>query len=173
MSEIESHAVARMREIDAKLDELTAEVAAFRAEIRTALDQLHDEHLVTSSICLARTDRDPIDLACQTELNDMSDMKASRHSGDAARADPFMAARSQAARDLARRQGLIRKGEKHRTISARMSEALVAEARRRTGITSDSELLEAALASLAVGAEFGEWLLAQRGRLPRDFQLEP
>lgn len=86
--------------------------------------------------------------------------------------DAFVAARSRAARELARQRGLIRKGEKHRTISGRMSEALVAEARRRTGITSDSELLEVALANLAVGAEFGEWLLAQRGRLPRDFQLE-
>ncbi|MGE3291588.1 MAG: hypothetical protein AB7I59_01430 [Geminicoccaceae bacterium] len=52
MSEIESHTLAWMRRIDAKLDELTAEVAAFRAETRTALDQLRDEQLVTSSICL-------------------------------------------------------------------------------------------------------------------------
>jgi hypothetical protein len=85
--------------------------------------------------------------------------------------DPFTSARSRAARDLARQQGLIRKGGKHRAISARTSEALVAAARRRTGIASDSELIEVALANLAVGAEFGEWLLAQRGRLPRDFQL--
>ena len=79
---------------------------------------------------------------------------------------------TETARDLARQRGLIRKGEKRRTISARMSETLLAEARRRSGITSDSELLEVALAGLAVGGEFGEWLLAQRGRLPRDFQLE-
>ena len=52
MSEIESHTLAWMRKIDAKLDELTAEAAAFRAETRTALDQLHDKQLVTSSICL-------------------------------------------------------------------------------------------------------------------------
>jgi hypothetical protein len=87
--------------------------------------------------------------------------------------DPFVASRAQAARQLARHRGLIRKGEKSRMVSARMSEALLAEARRRTGIASDSELLEAALAGLAVGGEFGEWLLAQRGRLPPDFQLEP
>ena len=102
----------------------------------------------------------------------MSDMKTCRPDPAVTEADPFVVARSRAAQDLARQQGLISKGEKHRTISARTSEALVAEARRRTGITSDSELIEVALANLAVGAEFGEWLLAQRGRLPRDFQLE-
>jgi hypothetical protein len=85
--------------------------------------------------------------------------------------DPFTVARGEATRRLARERGLICKGEKHRMVSARMSEALLAEAKRRTGITSDSELLEVALAGLAVGADFGEWLLAQRGRLPRDFQL--
>lgn len=52
MSEIESHKLAWMRRIDAKLGELTAALAAFRAETRTTLDQLRDEQLVTSSICL-------------------------------------------------------------------------------------------------------------------------
>lgn len=52
MSEIEGHTLAWMRKIDAKLAELTLELAAFRAETGTALDQLRDEQLVTSSICL-------------------------------------------------------------------------------------------------------------------------
>ena len=105
-------------------------------------------------------------------MRDMFDMDSSQDMNDDGGLDAFVAARSRAAHELARQRGLIRKGEKRRTISGRMSEALVAEARRRTGITSDSELLEVALANLAVGAEFGEWLLTQRGRLPRDFQLE-
>ena len=52
MPEPESHTLAWTRKIDAKLTDLTSELAAFRAETRTALDQLRDEHLVTSSICL-------------------------------------------------------------------------------------------------------------------------
>lgn len=111
-------------------------------------------------------------LVCQTCLSDMSDMSTSDGTAHGAGTDPFIVARTRAARELARQQGLIRRGDKNRIISARMNEALVAEASRRTGITSDSELIEVALANLAVGAEFGEWLLAQRGRLPRDFQLE-
>ena len=41
-----------MRKIDARLHMLASELAEFRAETRTALDQLRDEQLVTSSICL-------------------------------------------------------------------------------------------------------------------------
>lgn len=52
MSEIESHTLAWMRKIDAKLDVLASDLAAFRAGTRTVLDQLRDEQLVTSSICL-------------------------------------------------------------------------------------------------------------------------
>lgn len=71
----------------------------------------------------------------------------------------------------ARRSGLIG-GRKSRKIAARMDEALVAAAKARTGIESDSELLQLALANLAVGDDFGEWLLAQAGRLDPDFELE-
>jgi hypothetical protein len=101
----------------------------------------------------------------------MARRSAGQAAAPTAAGDPFVAARGNAARQLAQQRGLIRRGEKHRMVSARMSEALLAEAKRRTGITSDSELLEVALAGLAVGADFGEWLLAQRGRLPRDFRL--
>ena len=53
-----------------------------------------------------------------------------------------------------------------------MPEALVAEARLRTGIKSDSKLIEAALASVAVADDFGEWLISQRGTLNPDLDLE-
>jgi Arc/MetJ family transcription regulator len=57
-------------------------------------------------------------------------------------------------------------------VTARMGDRLLAAAKQRTGITSDSELVEIAVANLAVGDDFGEWLLAQRGRLPKDFKLD-
>jgi hypothetical protein len=44
-------------------------------------------------------------------------------------------------------------------------------ARRRTGLRSDSDLINAALAVIAVGDDFGAWLVRQAGRLPEDFEL--
>ena len=52
-------------------------------------------------------------------------------------------------------------------------ERLVAAAKERMGMTSDTHLVELALAYLAVGDDFGEWLVAQGGRLPADFEIEP
>ena len=48
MSEIESHTLAWMRKIDANLDTLGERLG----RIETHLDELRDEQLVTSSICL-------------------------------------------------------------------------------------------------------------------------
>ena len=48
MSEIESHTLAWMRRIDSKLDMLGERLG----RIEASLDQLRDEQLVTSSICL-------------------------------------------------------------------------------------------------------------------------
>jgi hypothetical protein len=53
-----------------------------------------------------------------------------------------------------------------------MPAALVAHAKRRTGITSDSRLLEAALASIAVADDYGEWLISQRGTIAPELDLE-
>ncbi len=63
-------------------------------------------------------------------------------------------------------------GEKTHVLSARLTEALIAAAKERMGITSDTKLVELALASLAVGDNFGEWLIAQGGRLPADFDID-
>jgi hypothetical protein len=49
---------------------------------------------------------------------------------------------------------------------------LVAQAKRRTGIASDTKLLEAALASLALADDYAEWLLAHRGTIPPELDLE-
>lgn len=84
--------------------------------------------------------------------------------------DPFIVGKAKFLRQAARTQRLLG-GQKTRILSARLDEALVAAAKRRTGIKSDTELVEVALASLAVGDDFGEWLVAQAGRVDPDFDF--
>jgi hypothetical protein len=62
-------------------------------------------------------------------------------------------------------------GEKTRRISARLDPGLVEAAMDRTGITSETALLEAALAMMAEPDDFGAWLISQRGKLDEDFEL--
>ena len=72
---------------------------------------------------------------------------------------------------IAEQQGLLGGG---RTLTARgrMPSLLVEQAKRKTGIQSDSKLIEAALANLVVADDYGEWLLAQRGTVSKDLDLE-
>ncbi len=72
---------------------------------------------------------------------------------------------------IAEEKGLL-KGGRTLMIRGRMPEALVAQAKRRTGITSDSKLLEAALANIAVADDYAEWLFSQRGTVNRNLDLE-
>jgi hypothetical protein len=60
-----------------------------------------------------------------------------------------------------------------KTIQGKMPEAVVAKARGRTGIGLDSDLIQTALANLALHDYFPDWLLsqnsmadAQRGGFP-------
>lgn len=89
---------------------------------------------------------------------------ASRASGLAAAKVRFTLHEARASRLLG--------GEKTRLLSARLSESLVTAAKRRTGISSDTRLVELALASLAIGDDFGEWLVTQGGRLKADFEID-
>jgi hypothetical protein len=63
-------------------------------------------------------------------------------------------------------------GKKEHLLSARLDEALVAAAKARTGIKSDTALAEYALATVALGDDYGEWLLSQAGQLDRTFELD-
>ena len=58
------------------------------------------------------------------------------------------------------------------TIRGRMPALLVAQAKRKTGITSDSKLLEAALATLVVADDYADWLLSQSATVPAEIDLE-
>jgi hypothetical protein len=62
-------------------------------------------------------------------------------------------------------------GARSQKLSTRVDPGLIEVARRRTGLRSDSDLINAALAMLAAGDDFGPWLVRQAGRLPEDFEL--
>jgi hypothetical protein len=63
-------------------------------------------------------------------------------------------------------------GARSLKLSTRVDPGLVEAARRRTGLRSDSDLINAALAVIAAGDDFGAWLVRQAGRLPKDFDLD-
>jgi hypothetical protein len=57
-------------------------------------------------------------------------------------------------------------------IAGRIRKPLIEAARARSGITSDTELLEYALACVALEDDFGQKLLALKGTVPKDIDLE-
>jgi hypothetical protein len=72
---------------------------------------------------------------------------------------------------LAEKEGLLR-GKRTQFIQGRMHQALVARAKKRTGINSDTELIEMALANLAVEEDYMDWLLSRRGAVSSGVDLE-
>lgn len=72
---------------------------------------------------------------------------------------------------IAEEQGLLASG---RTVMVRgrMPSLLVEQAKRKTGIQSDSKLIEAALANIVVADDYAGWLLAQRGTVSKELDLE-
>jgi len=57
-------------------------------------------------------------------------------------------------------------------IAGRIRKQLVDAARARSGIKSDTELLEYAIARVALEDAFGRKLIAREGRVPPDLDLE-
>ena len=72
---------------------------------------------------------------------------------------------------IAEHEGLLR-GERTEVVRGRMPEALVARAKRRTGISSNTDLIEVALANIAVGDDYADWLLLRRGSVTPEVDLE-
>lgn len=72
---------------------------------------------------------------------------------------------------LAEERGLL-SGSRTHVLRGRMPVGLVEQAKLKTGISSDSKLLEAALANLAVSDDYGQWLLSQRGTVNPELDLE-
>jgi hypothetical protein len=78
-------------------------------------------------------------------------------------------ARFEAVIEAAERSGLL--GRKSGRIAARVSPALVAQAKKRTGIAGNSELIAFALATLAVEDDFAEAFKDARGTVAADLKL--
>jgi len=72
---------------------------------------------------------------------------------------------------IAQQEGLLQ-GERTQVVRGRMPEALVARAKKRTGINSDTDLIEVALANIAVEDDYADWLLSRRGSVSREADLE-
>lgn len=72
---------------------------------------------------------------------------------------------------VAEERGLL-SGSRTHVIRGRMPVGLVKQAKLKSGISSDSKLLEAALANLAVSDDYAQWLLAQRGTIHAGLDLE-
>jgi hypothetical protein len=72
---------------------------------------------------------------------------------------------------IAGQQGLL-SGGRTLTVRGRMPSLLVQQAKKKTGIQSDSKLIEAALANIVVADEYADWLLAQRGTVSKDLDLD-
>lgn len=61
-------------------------------------------------------------------------------------------------------------GARSQKLSTRVDPGLIEAAQRRTGLRGDSDLINATLAVIAAGDDFGAWLVNQAGRLPEDFE---
>ena len=72
---------------------------------------------------------------------------------------------------IAEEQGLLR-GRRNQVVRGRMPKALVTQAKKRTGVISDTDLIELALANIAVADDYAEWLIARRGTVDREADLE-
>ena len=78
--------------------------------------------------------------------------------------------RRRAVLETAKEAGLLA-GARSR-IAGRIRKQLIDAARARSGITSDTELLEYALARVALEDDFGRKLIAREGNVPQDLDLE-
>ena len=79
--------------------------------------------------------------------------------------------RLQEALTIAQQSGLLR-GVKTEVVRGRMPKALVRKAKAASGAHSDTELIEMALANLAVADQYPDWLLSQRGTVGKEIDLE-
>ena len=82
---------------------------------------------------------------------------------------PISKARFEAVMQAAEQSGLL--GEKSGRIGGRVSSALVEQAKRQTGIETDTDLIEFALATVALEDNFAEVFRKSRGKVDPDLKL--
>jgi hypothetical protein len=78
-------------------------------------------------------------------------------------------ARFEAVMQAAEQSGLL--SQKSGRIGGRVSPALVKQAKRRTGIETDTDLIEFALATVALEDDFAETFKASRGKVDPELKL--
>jgi len=79
--------------------------------------------------------------------------------------------RNRATLESARAAGLLGDAKDAR-VAGRVSSALVAAAKRRAGLSSDTDVIEIALARLALEDDFGARLVRNKGSVPRELNIE-
>ncbi len=84
--------------------------------------------------------------------------------------DEFLLARQQAVLAAAKAEGLF--AGDNTALGARIPRRLVTTAKKRSGIQSTTELVEYALARVALEDDFGRRLVALRGSIPADIKLD-
>lgn len=82
---------------------------------------------------------------------------------------PVSKARFEAVMQAAEQSGLL--GEKSGRIGGRVSSALVRQAKRQTGIETDADLIEFALATVALEDNFAEVFKESRGKVDPELKL--
>src|SRR4051812_22521240 len=73
--------------------------------------------------------------------------------------------------DEARAAGLI-DGRKDAHISGRVPGSLIDAAKKRARLSSDTDLIEYALVTVALQDDFGLWLVSRKGSVSTDIDLE-
>jgi hypothetical protein len=82
---------------------------------------------------------------------------------------PVGKVRFQSVMSAAEQSGLL--SDKSSRIGGRVSPALVKQAKRLTGIETDTDLIEFALATIALEDDFAETFKDSRGKVDRDLKL--
>lgn len=72
----------------------------------------------------------------------------------------------------ARSEGLIPQTDKDAKVSGRVHRVLLDAAKKRTGLASETALLEYALAKVALEDDFGDLFARLRGSVSQDLDLE-
>ncbi len=95
-----------------------------------------------------------------------------KNPASAARTNKAMAIlRNRATLESARDAGLLGNAKNAR-VAGRVSSELIAAAKDRSGLSSDTDVIEIALAKLALEDDFGAKLVRRKGSVPRDLDIE-
>ena len=85
-------------------------------------------------------------------------------------ASEFVSRRRASVVAAAKEAGLLRGDNSH--VDARVPQHLVDEAKARSGIASTTDLLEYALAKVALEDDFGAKLVSRKGSIARDLEFD-